>query len=100
MRQARLPCVRRALPQTHTHLLQLLLMLRLLLHPFLPLQDESMKRRHGDTESLACPEPSERNGMEKTDGSANNQYGSLWRTDWTAEGDKPGDVYEFRGKDS
>ncbi|XP_075898836.1 bMERB domain-containing protein 1 isoform X2 [Nelusetta ayraudi] len=68
-------------------------MLRLLLlHPLLPLQDESMKRRHGDTESLACPEPSERNGMEKTHGSANNQYGSLWRTDWTAEGDKPDEV--------
>lgn len=39
---------------------------------------------------------------EKTHGSANNQYGSLWRTDWTAEGDKPGDVSEFRwgGEDS
>lgn len=93
-------CAAHSLKHTHTHPLQLLLMLRLLLHPLLPLQDESMKRRHGDTESLACPEPSERNGMEKTHGSANNQYGSLWHTDWTAEGDKPGDVYEFRGKDS
>lgn len=34
--------------------------------------------------------------MEKTDGSANKRYGSLWRADGSAEGDKPGDVDELR----